>query len=259
MRRIIKLRRNMKSTYMIKAILLVAVFIVIATSGCKKLSLQTSFSRGTTDTLDAHLYKTAWQYMVSRSKGADTTFKTMHDGIIYSGIDTNLYNQPGTNTFFFLNATACKNLWATFLVNGKKGTSFNSYAKADLKNYFLYLIVVGSYSHYNLPATRAIKVQTMAPAGTYTTVPATFAYPVAGGFPTGTVIPSNPSSVMSLYVLDTSIGNTTSYPIVVNMSIATTATLSSTTQNNVTVYTSDLLATNGVVQVMNGALAPTPY
>jgi hypothetical protein len=230
------------------------------TSGCEKLKLQTSFSRSITDTLDAHLYKTAWQYMLSRSSfttGTDTLLKTMHDAIIYSGIDTNLYSQPG-HTYFFLSSTGCKNVWSNMLIKGAKATSFSSYSPADLKNYFLYLIVKGTYSHYNLPTT-PITVQTLAPAGPYTTVPQTFAYPLAYGMPAGTPIPSNPNSTMSLYVLNTSIGNTLSYPVVVNMSIATTATLNTTSANNVFVTTSDLLATNGVVDVMNGAVWPASY
>lgn len=248
----------MKKTYIIPYTLLFAVLIAIFNSGCEKLALQKNFSRSTTDTIDAHLYKTAWQYMISRSKGADTIFKTMHDAIIYSGIDTTLYSEPN-HTYFFLSAAGCKDMWAKIKVNGKAATSFHSYSPTDLKNYFLYLIVKGQYSHYNLPTT-PVTVQTLAPAGTYTTNSATFTIPLPTGIPALTPIPSNPNSIMTLYVLNTSIGNTLSYPIVVNMTIATTATLTSaTTGNNVLVITSDLLATNGVVDVMNGALYPTPY
>jgi len=248
----------MKKIYFIKGALMMTVFATLLASGCKKLAFQSSFSRSITDTIDAHLYKTAWQYMASRSKGTDTTFKTFRDGIIYSGIDTTLYSQPN-HTYFFLSAAGCKDMWAKIKVNGKAATSFNSYSKADLKNYFLYLIVQGQYSHYNLPIN-PVTVQTLAPPGTYTSNSPTFTIPLALGIPAGSPVPSNPNSTMTLYVLNNSIGNTLSYPIVVNMSIATTATLSSATSgNNVLVITSDLLATNGVVDVMNGAAWPVSY
>jgi hypothetical protein len=246
----------MKRIFYTKVLLALIFSAALFSTGCAKLKLQTSFQRSA-DTLDAHINKTAWQYMLSRSSGSDTTFKTMHDAIIYSGIDTNLYVQPG-NTFFFLNANACKSVWNNILINGKKATSFRSYSKSDLKNYFLYLIVQGTYTHYNLPIT-PVTVQTMAPAGTYTANSPTFTIPLAGGLGTGTPIPANPNSTMTLFVLDALIGNAASYPIVVNMGIVNTATISATTQPNVTVYTSDILATNGVVDVMNGALWPVVY
>jgi len=247
----------MKKTYIIQTFLVLAVCIAILTSGCEKLKFQTSATRSTTDTIDAHLYKTAWQYMLARSKGSDTTFKTFHDAIIYSGIDTTLYSKVNY-TYFFLNTAACKDMWGKILINTKKATSFHSYSPTDLKNYFLYLIVKGQYSHYNLPIT-PVTVQTLAPAGTYTNNSATFNIPYPTGITAGG-IPSNPNSIMTLYVLNTTLGNTLAYPIIVNMSIQSTATLTSATSgNNVLVTTSDLLATNGVVQVMSGAVFPTPY
>jgi len=242
----------MKTKHILSSLLFALICVAMLTSGCKKLSLQKSFSRATDDTVDAHLYKSAWQYMLSRSKGTDTLFKTMHDAIIYAGVDTNLYSQQG-NTYIFLNTNACKSLWKAYTVAGKAGTSFRSYAPADLKNYFLYLIVKGQYTHYNLPIY-PVTVQTMAPAGAYTNNSASFLIPTPTGV-TSTIFQSNPNSTMTMYVLDALIGNTQSYPLVINMSIENTTTLTA----NTTVSTSDLLATNGVVHVMNGPPYPVSY
>lgn len=242
----------MKTKYILSSLIVAIACVIIAASGCKKLNLQRSFSRGTGDTVDAHLYKTAWQYMLSRSSGSDTLFKTMHDAIIYAGVDTNLYSQQG-NTYLFLNTNACKSLWKNYTVNGKAGTSFRSYAPADLKNYFLYLIVKGQYTHYNLPIY-PVTVQTMAPAGAYAANSPTFLIPTPSGIASST-FQSNPNSTMTMYVLDALIGNTQSYPLVINMSIENTTTLNA----NTTVSTSDLLATNGVVDVMNGPVYPVSY
>lgn len=241
----------MKTKHILSGLLFTLVCFAMLTSGCKKLDLQKNFSRSTDDTIDAHLYKTAWQYMVSRSAGADTILKTMHDAIIYAGVDTTLYSQPG-NTYIFLTSTSCKNLWKTYTVAGKAGTSFHSYAPADLKNYFLYLIVKGTYTHYNLPII-PVTVQTMAPAGAFTNNSPSFLIPLPAGTTTG--FQPNPNSTMTMYVLDALIGNTQSYPLVINMSIENTTTLNA----NTTVSTSDLLATNGVVDVMNGTPYPITY
>jgi len=242
----------MKTKHILSGLLFALVCMAILTSGCKKLALQKNFSRSTDDTIDAHLYKTAWQYMLSRSKGADTIFKTMHDAIIYSGVDTNLYSQQG-NTYIFLNTNACKSLWKAYTVAGKAATSFRSYAPADLKNYFLYLIVKGTYTHYNLPIY-PVTVQTMAPPGAFTNNSPSFLIPTPTGVVSST-FQSNPNSTMTMYVLDALIGNTQSFPLVINMSIENTTTLNA----NTTVSTSDLLATNGVVDVMNGPPYPITF
>jgi hypothetical protein len=246
----------MKTKHIITGALLALIFAVsISISGCKKLNLQTSFSRSTTDTIDAHLYKTTWAYIKARAYGSttDTIFRSLYTAIIYSGIDTNEYIKPD-RTYLLLNTAACKSVWGSILVNGKKAVSWKSYSATDVKNYLLYLIVNGTYSHYNLPIS-PVTVQTLAPAGAYTTNPATFASPVPTGFPAGTPFTPNPNSVMTLYVLNALIGNTQSYPLVVNMSVENTTTINA----NTTIYTSDLLSTNGVVDVVNAAIWPTFY
>lgn len=231
----------MKKVKHLPAIIL--VFLVTAVTilpGC--LKLQTDFHRSTTDTLDAHLYKNSWQYLKSRAYGSntDTIFRRMYDAIIYSGIDTNLYMQSGKTYIFFTNnmiTTKKTGFWAVVLNAAKKpGTSWSSYSKDDVKNYLLYLILNGTYSHYNLP-THDVTVQTMAPAGVYATNPPGFQMPV-------TV--ANPNSTMYIEVLNASPSNTSNYPITVN--------------DVYYIATSDLLATNAVVDVISAPLFPNlPY
>jgi hypothetical protein len=227
--------KNIKT--LITAFLIVTGAIWI--SGCEKLKMQKDFDRSTTDTLDAHINKTAWAYLKSRAYGSntDTVFRRMYDAVIYSGIDTNLYTQQNKTYLFYTNAavtTAKTGLWASYLTSGKVAAkSFKDYNAADLKNYLLYLIIDGQYSHYNLP-TSDVEVKTLAPAGVFNT-----------NF-TGFIIPAftanNPNSTMKLKVLDASPGNQSDYPIQIN-----------STYN---VYSSDYLATNGVLQVMNAPVSP---
>ena len=218
---------------------LLIVMGVILISGCEKLKLQKDFNRSATDTLDAHVGKNAWDYLKSRAYGSktDTVFRRMYDAIIYSGIDTNLYMQQNKTYLIYTNAavtTAKTGLWATYLTSKKAAAkSFKDYSAADLKNYLLFLILDGQYSHYNLPLTD-VEVKTLAPDGIFDT-----------NF-TGFFIPAytanNPNSTLKIKVLNSSPGNTSDYPLQIN----------STTN----VYSSDYLTTNGVIQVMNTPVSP---
>jgi len=210
------------------------------------MKLQQDFDRPTNvDTLDAHVYTTAWGYLRSRAYSshnpADTIFRRMYDGIIYSGIDTNEYTKPNRTYIFLSNSaitTTSTGLWAKVLNGATAGKSWKSYSAADVKNYLSYLIMQGQYSHYNLKLTD-YPSNTIAPAGVYTTNPTTFKFP-------GTAV-SNPNSLLYIHVSNANtVTSQLDYPIVLNGSI------------NIT--TSDLLATNGVVQIINsGSSVVTPF
>ena len=203
--------------------------LIIAVAGtfgsCKKLALQKDYNR-TPDTLDAHLNVSAWHYLMNRSIGGspDTIFKRMYDGIIYSGIDTNEYIQTN-RTFIFLHNDAIYRVsgstvqpdcfFGRNLVGGKPATSWTQYSKDFVKAYFQYLLIQGQYSHFTLPTANQ-GVSTLAPQNTYT---------------------GNPSSVMNLRVYNGSYSNTQDEPIVIN--------------DSVNVRTSDMLPTNGVIQVVD--------
>lgn len=210
----------------------------LSLSSCGKLKLQKDFNRKT-DTLDAHVYKDAWAYLKSRAYGSktDTVFRRMYDAIIASGIDTGLYMQQNKTYLFYTNAavtTAKTGVWAAYLTAQKKAAkSFKDYNAADLKNYLLFLILNGQYSHYNLPLTD-VEIQTMAPQGIFNTNFTGFILPAFNA--------NNPNSTIKLKVLNASAGNTSDYPIQIN--------------GTTNVYSSDYLATNGVIQVMNTPVSP---
>src|SRR5476651_51220 len=207
------------------------------------LKLQKDFNRVTNvDTLDAHVYTTAWGYLKRRAYGSttDTIFRRMYDAIIYSGIDTNEYIKPGRTYIFLSNSeitTAKTGLWAVILNGATAGKNWTSYSKTDVKNYLLYLIADGYYSHYNTK-TLDVHFNTLAPAGAFTTNPVGFKFP-------GTFF-SNPNSLMYVHVSNANtVTSQLDYPIVINGAINITS--------------SDLEATNGYVQVVNsGSSVITP-
>jgi hypothetical protein len=134
--------------------------------GCKKLGgldLQENTEHPTT-TIDPHINKTAWQFLRDRGLGtapADTIFRLMYQGIIYSGIDTNEYTKPG-RTFIFLHADAILRKTGTpakattdcyfgkYLVGGQPASSWDQYPQEQVKNYFLSLIVQGEHTFENI-------------------------------------------------------------------------------------------------------------
>src|SRR5947207_2757036 len=131
--------------------LLVLVCSALSFTGCKKLALQKDYHHKA-DTVDAHVYKTAWEYLKQRALGntsSDSIWKKMYEGIIYSGIDTNEYTKPG-RTFIFLNTEAITRtnanladvgFFGAYLVNGKNGTKWADYPKDFVKDYLQYLII----------------------------------------------------------------------------------------------------------------------
>ncbi len=153
--------------------------------GCYKL--QSDYNR-TPDTLDAHIYKTAWQYIKDRSyfgsnTANDTIFRRMYDAIIYSGIDTNEYTKTN-RTFILMNNTAGKTVWSSVkTASNVAGTGWASYPKDTIKCYLLYLILDGIYNHYTLPAVTDLTVNTLAPAGVFTATPYSFKIPNATANP----------------------------------------------------------------------------
>lgn len=169
----------MKAIKMKQQIIYNAFFIglvMVCMTGCKKLaglSLQENAGHETS-ILDAHINKTAWQYLRERSNlsPTDTIFKRMYEAIIYSGIDTTLYTQPG-NTFIFLHndavfrtaaPTATDCYWGRYKVGGQVAKSWSQYTPQQVKNWLLYLMVKGEYSYDNL-GSENVEVKTLLPEG----------------------------------------------------------------------------------------------
>jgi len=226
----------MKRIIIFSTIIIAFLGISSLISGCSLagLSLQKDYNRSLDDTIDAHVYKTAWGYLKARAYGSptDTIFRRMYDGIIYSGIDTNEYTKPNRTYIFLQNTVITGQLWPKYKNGSAVGTKWQSYSATDVKNYLSYLILLGSYTHSNLSVTRDQEIQTLAPAGVYTTNPTTFLAP-------GTFNP-NPKSTMMVHVSDANtVTSQLDYPIVLNQT------------TNVDV--SDLLATNGVIDVIRGS------
>lgn len=185
--------------------------------------------------LDPHINKTAWQYIKDRSynyAGKDTIFKLLRQGIEYSGIDTNEYIK-NNRTFILMHndaifrttvvnkvttiTTDC--FWGKYLVNGKPGTKWSDYPKDMVKNYLLYLIVPQAYSFNNLTPDN-VTATTLEPLN---------------------YDPLNPNSIMTLRINDDS-----------NFSIRLNDF--STSVGYVTVRTSNILPTNGAIQVIDRVL-----
>lgn len=169
----------MKATKMKQQLIYNAIFIgllMVCLSGCKKiagLSLQKDTDHETS-TLDPHINKTAWQFLKERSvlNQPDTIFKRMYEAIIYSGIDTAEYTQPG-RTFIFLHndavfrtaqPTANDCYWGRYKVNNAVAKSWSAYTPQQVKNWLLYLIGKEEYSYHNL-GSENVQFKTLLPEG----------------------------------------------------------------------------------------------
>ena len=206
--------------------------IALATSGCLKYQSNAEY---TPYVLDTHINKTAYQYIKDRSynyAGKDTIFKLMRQAIEYSGIDTNEYLKPDC-TFILLHNDAILRTtvvnkvptptadcyFGKYLVNGKPATKWSDYPKDQVKNYLLYLIVQGAYSFDNLTPNN-VTANTLQPQN---------------------YDPLNPQSIMLLRVNDDQ-----NFPIRLNDF--------SGSVSYVTVRTTNILATNGDIQVIDRVL-----
>ena len=226
---------------------LIAVALIVLATGCKKMSLQKDYNR-TPQTVDPHVYKTAWEYLKQRALGnnaADSVWKRMYEGILYSEIDTNEYTKPN-RTYIFLNNDAITRtnsnaadvgFFDAYRVNGATGKKWQDYPKDFVKTYLQYMIIDGVFDHYTLPPINGVETHTLAPAGSLNSLPAGITRNSAYPF-----VP-NPNSIMTLRVLNSSPSNTSDYPVVLNES-----------RN---VRTSSILATNGSIHAVDRFVTTT--
>lgn len=160
---------------------LVLFFIIFLSTGCKKmfgLERQENWDFQPV-VLDPHINKSAWQFLKDRALGstpADTIFKRMYDGIIYSGIDTNLYLQSN-KTFIFLHndavyrvssnkiTTDCYFGYYKFGNPAKTGTKWEDYSKDSVKNWLLYLIAEGEHT-FGTVGPSLVETKTLLPENT---------------------------------------------------------------------------------------------
>jgi hypothetical protein len=231
----------------IPGVIVILLVCSFSFTSCKKLSLQKDYDR-VADTVDTHVYMDAWDYLKKRALGttsSDQIWKSFYDGIIYSGIDTLEYTKPN-RTYIFLNTEAITRInsnlsdvgfFSAYQINGKNGTKWSDYPKDFVKTYLQYLIIEGVYNHYTLPPINLVEVNTLAPAGSLTTLPTGVTRTSAWPF-----VP-NPNSIMTLKVLNSSPSNTSDYPIVLNES-----------RN---VRTSSIQTTNGTIHNIDRFLTTT--
>jgi hypothetical protein len=124
--------------------------------------------------LDPNINKSAWQFLKDRALGAtpsDTILKLMYNGIIYSGIDTNLYTQPN-KTFIFLHTDAIRrgtntdSYWGYYKVGSplRVATRWEEYPKETVKNWLLYLIAEGQHT-FGTVGPILVEAPTLLPKG----------------------------------------------------------------------------------------------
>ena len=223
---------------------IICIAFALSLSSCKKLALQKDYHR-VADTVDTHVYVTAWDYLKQRAYGGDSIWKRFYDGIVYSGIDTSEYTKPN-RTFIFLNTDAVSRtnsnlsdvgFFGAVLVSGKSGKAWTDYPKAFVKAHLQYLIADGVYNHYTLPPINAVEVTTLAPPGSFDTLPKNITFNTSYPF-----VP-NHKSTMTMKVLNSSPSNTSDYPIMLN--------------ENRAVRTSSIQATNGTIHAIDRFLTTT--
>lgn len=177
--------------------------VAVYATGCKKvfgLKKQTDYDYEH-KTADAHIYKTALQFLNDRANGNpdnvnDTVFRWMKMGLDYAGIDLGEYEKPG-RTFIFLHNDAIKvynaatkkvtgGFFFTFPLVDKDANGnpiidpatnaykthpadkWSDYSKETVRNYFLYLIGEGEYNFAELNSVNQT-IQSLMPAGTAAT------------------------------------------------------------------------------------------
>ncbi|TDH20084.1 hypothetical protein EXU57_21880 [Segetibacter sp. 3557_3] len=214
------------------SILVIAAVVLAGSTGCKKfigLERQTDWEF-TPVTLDPNVKMSAWDYLKSRALGsvpADTVFKRMYQGIIYSGIDTNEYNKPN-RTFIFLHNDAVRRVVSNLVQPDsyfgyyrvgsplRPANSWEEYPQDSVKMWLSYLIVDGVYNFDNLTPVN-VEVPTLMKKG---------------------INPRNPESVINLRV-----ENSGNYPIRINDFVGT---LRATT-----VRSGGYVTTNGAMHVVD--------
>lgn len=158
-------------------------FILLLTAGlfgtgCKKvlgLQLQENWDFQPV-VLDPHINKSAWQFLKDRALGDnpnDTIFKRMYDGIIYSGIDTNLYTQQNKTYIFLHNDAVYRKSGSSVTTDcyfgyykvgnpAKAATRWEDYPKDTVKSWLLYLIAQGNFS-FGTVGPNVVEAQTLLP------------------------------------------------------------------------------------------------
>lgn len=172
-----------------------AFLLLLPLTGCTlfDMELQKKYDYNP-QTLDPNIHISARKFLEDRSyespaNRSDTVFKWMRKGLEYAEIDLAAYEKQGM-TFMFLHNDAIRvwdaktnkvtgGMWFDFpittlvpgtetIATSRPATKWSDYPKADVKNYFLYLMLQGTYNFNNLRLT-PVDAQTMLPPETLAT------------------------------------------------------------------------------------------
>ena len=246
--------------------------------------------------LDAHINKSARQYLLDRGKNPiianDTIFKWMQLGLEYAEIDLTEFDKPGRTYILLKNEairvlptkntngviTATSNIptsgmWFTFGLTSKNpdgtlklkadGTpdlvpvkNWSDYPKQDVRNYFLSLIATETYGFENGGINNA-SLSTLLPAGSSATDKSLLGYYLATVTPNLNVAGDRVLTRENIQTAGKIYGFDPEGKL--NFRIVS-SDYSPIRHNDITnVVTAGILATNGVIHVMGGVTYPWRY
>jgi hypothetical protein len=98
--------------------------------------------------------QTVWDLIKDRGIRGDSIFNLMYQAILYSGIDTNEYNNIGRTYILYTNYAISRSVnglttddcyFGKYKVNGLAATSWSQYDPTQVKNHLLSLMALGEY------------------------------------------------------------------------------------------------------------------
>lgn len=236
-------------------------------------------------TLDPHINKSVRQYLEDRGKtpvvANDTIFKWMQLGLEYAGLDLAEYEKTG-RTFILLsnNSIRVRNastgavtagMWFDFPVMEKNpdgsqkfaadgvtpvthpARSWDEYSKETVKNYFLYLMFEGQFSFDNAKIDNTT-FQTLLPSGAAATRESKLGYAVAS------VTPNYSAAGARILTYDyVNGGNGFDPEGKINMKILNSDYSPLQINDQTTVATAGIIATNGIIHVCAATVYPWRY
>lgn len=235
--------------------------------------------------LDPHINKTARQYLEERGKNPlianDTIFKWMQLGLEYADIDLKEYEQSG-RTFILLSTNAIRvrnattgaitaGMWFDFPIMDKNpdgsqkfaadgvtpvthpAKSWAEYSKTTVRNYFLYLIFQGHLGFENAKIDNTA-FQTILPPGTVATKESRLGYVVTSKTPNFT--PAGAKIITYDYVNG---GSGFDPEGKINMKVVNSDYAPLQINDQTTVSTGGLIATNGTIHISSTTTFPWRY
>jgi hypothetical protein len=267
-----------------KKIIYSGLFLIVSAlglSGCYKLQKDYEYVK---TPLDPHIYKTAKDYLLSKSDSVtpgrvDTSFRWMKKAIEYAGIDWSEYEKPN-RTFIFLQTSAVRTLTSNVVTGGfffdypiivkdaggnpipsvlnpgqdsmRSATRWEDYSQQTVKNYLLSLIIDGQYTFENLSVSNK-SVQTLLPPGTVAGNDSKLSYVVVK------TEASPDASQQTSIVFDKNAGKGFDPEGKVNLKLVNNSNSPLNLNDRIDARTAGILATNGPVHVFDKTVHPFRY